>query len=126
MGNLHLSKGFGASSSSSSTNTKSKKKTSESQNIRSFNSKNGNLQQPLRGSTKTYDKIIEDGGGKCNDIYIRNIADDRETFWFVGKVVRRGHISEQDAIKSHKRLIIEYSKRYLRPQNLASGAATGG
>lgn len=117
---LSLSKGFG----SSSTPTKSKKsnqdKNTSKQNTRSFNSKNGNLQQPLRGSTKTYDSIINDDGGKfSNDIYVRNVLDDRETFWFVGKVARREHVSEQDAVKSHKRLIMEYSKRYLRPQNLA-------
>merc|ERR1711971_911528 len=49
---------------------------------------------------------------------VRSISDDPMTYWFVGKVARRDKVTEQDAIKSHKRLIFEYSKRFLRPQNL--------
>jgi hypothetical protein len=45
---------------------------------------------------------------------------DKETFWFVGKIaVRPGTAATpEQAILSQKRLILEYAKRELRPQNL--------
>jgi hypothetical protein len=45
---------------------------------------------------------------------------DEETFWFVGKIAFRPGTAAtpEQAVLSQKRLILEYAKRELRPQNL--------
>jgi hypothetical protein len=62
------------------------------------------------------------------DVYVRSPLNDPSLFWFVGKVARctvkdklKGTClpSEMEAVISQKRLILEYSKRELRPQNMA-------
>lgn len=76
-----------------------------------------------------------------SDLYIRSPLNDEEVFWYVGKIVRKlkqsGELNdefdkndgeqielegsslptEMEAVISQKRLIFEYAKNQLRPQN---------
>jgi len=65
-------------------------------------------------------------------VYVRSPLNDESAFWFVGKVIRMieeggddnnelaGTVypTEAEAIVSQKRLILEYAKNQLRPQNM--------
>ena len=73
-------------------------------------------------------------------MYVRSPLNDESTFWFVGKVIRmiedEGSVAdgssnaddnvlvgsvyptENEALISQKRLILEYAKNQLRPQNM--------
>lgn len=59
------------------------------------------------------------------DIYARSPLNSPTTFWFVGKVMldpqytRASNALFSSAILSHKRLILDYTKNQLRPQNFA-------
>jgi hypothetical protein len=78
--------------------------------------------KPLRTAANTFDALRKEFGKDCtNDVYCRSPDNDRETFWYVGKVaVRPGTSATPDqAVISQKRLILEYSKSELRPQNFA-------
>jgi hypothetical protein len=84
------------------------------------------------------------------DVYVRSPLNDEKTFWFVGKVIRHipatenGNNEEQqqqndddeeldgtiyptpaEAVLSQKRLILEYAKNQLRPQNFGGKYSTG-
>lgn len=92
--------------------------------VRSVSGHAGSGEKPLRQAAVTFDAIRKEcgvGGRECtSDVYCRSPLNDVETFWFVGKVaVRPGTAATaRQAVLSQKRLILEYSKRELRPQNL--------
>lgn len=73
------------------------------------------------------------GKDATTDVYVRSPLNDETLFWFVGKVIRMVSSSdggndhkltgtcyptEEEAILSQKRLILEYAKNQLRPQNM--------
>lgn len=108
--------GFGSSPTVASKNVKS----------RSVSGYTGSGTKPLRVAANTFDRLRKEFGTEClNDVYIRSPLNDATTFWFVGKVARclkdpQGSVIPtcQEAVVSQKRLILEYSKRQLRPQNM--------
>jgi len=129
--------GFGSSSgtpsSSSSTTTDAK---ISSGKIRSVSGYTGSGTKALRAATNAYDTIRkeynEDIGVEkraTSDVYVKSPLNDPTLLWFVGKVVRRlddddenlqgsSVPTEFEAILSQKRLILEWAKNKLRPQNL--------
>lgn len=83
--------------------------------------------KPLRTAANTFDQLRQEHGPECtHDVYCRSPLNDKDTFWFVGKVaVRPGTAATAtQACLSQKRLILEYSKSELRPQNLAGRYAS--
>jgi hypothetical protein len=89
--------------------------------VRSVSGHRGSGEKPLRQAANTFDAIRKDhGAASTHDVYCRSPLNDKETFWFVGKIaVRPGTAATpEQAILSQKRLILEYAKRELRPQNL--------
>ena len=83
--------------------------------------------KPLRNAANTFDKLRQDYGKDCtNDVYCRSPDNDIETFWFVGKVAVRPDTAAtpDQAVISQKRLILEYAKSELRPQNFAGKYAS--
>lgn len=89
----------------------------------------GSGTKPLRSAANNFDVIRKqyDKEG-TSDLYMRAPLNDKDTFWFVGKVVRRIDLNDKkmegssvptefEAVISQKRLIIEYAKNQLRPQN---------
>lgn len=100
---------------------------SQSNQVRTLSGHSGSGEKPLRQAANTFDALRSEFGVNCtNDVYCRSPLNDPETFWFVGKVaVRPGTAATADqAILSQKRLILEYSKRELRPQNLGGRFAS--
>jgi hypothetical protein len=80
--------------------------------------------KPLRQAATTFDSLRkEQGASACHDIYIRSPDDSRTTFWFVGKIARNIESDKHyiptpaEAVLSQKRIILEYAKQHLRPQN---------
>lgn len=115
--------GFGGSS--SSTNPK----------VREVTGFQGSGTKPLRMAANTFDKLRDDYGTESvSDVYVRSPKNDPTLFWFVGKVARcvkeddlQGTAipTPEEAAISQKRLILEYSKRELRPQNMGGPFAEG-
>jgi hypothetical protein len=103
-------KGFGSASSSSSPELK----------VRSLsNGRSGSGTKVLRKAANLFDDIRKELGPEaCNDVYVRAPANSETTLWFVGKVAFRGSATAQQAAVAQKRVILEYSKSELRPQNL--------
>jgi len=95
----------------------------------------------LADAANNFDRLAKLHGKEAMvDVYVRSPLNDEKTFWFVGKVIR--HISTSDgeedeeldgeiyptmieSILSQKRLILEYAKNQLRPQNLGGKYSTG-
>lgn len=78
----------------------------------------------LRRSANNYDKLRKDHGDAYDehgrDLYVRSPLNSPTTFWFVGKLVRRDDsISIDQAATAQKRLILDYARHELRPQNFA-------
>jgi hypothetical protein len=109
--------GFGSSTTSSASKT------------RSVSGYTGSGTKPLRIAANTFDALYKkyDKEG-TSDLYVRSPLNDPELCWYVGKVVRRLDIddpdmqgttlpTEMEAVLSQKRLILEYAKNQLRPQN---------
>lgn len=95
--------------------------------VRSVSGHAGSGEKPLRQAANTFDAIRKDHGAQStNDVYCYSPLDDEETFWYVGKIaVRPGTAATPlQAALSQKRLIFEYSKRELRPQNLGGKYAS--
>ncbi|VEU45123.1 unnamed protein product [Pseudo-nitzschia multistriata] len=93
--------------------------------VRSVSGHAGSGEKPLRQAANTFDAIRKDHGKEAtNDVYCYSPLDDEETFWYVGKVAARPGVSGKMAVLSQKRLILEYSKRELRPQNLGGKYAS--
>jgi len=105
------------------------KSASKSGKVRSVSGYTGSGTKPLRAATNTFDEIQKKYGKEAtSDLYMRSPLNDEQLFWYVGKVTRRfgkddeemkgGSIpTEFEAVISQKRLIIEYAKNQLRPQN---------
>lgn len=112
--------------------------TAASKSTRSVSGYTGSGTKPLRIATNTFDAIREKYGKEaCSDVYVKSPLNDPEICWFVGKVTRRIQTdidgedvaldpkytgstlpTDMDAVISQKRLILEYAKNNLRPQNL--------
>lgn len=100
--------------------------------IRTVSGFSGSGTKPLRVAANIFDKLQKDFGVDCiHDVYVRSPLHDETLFWFVGKVARclegktgtrSGLVAvvptPQEAVTSQKRLILEYAKRELRPQNM--------
>jgi len=112
--------GFGATPASSTFNNK----------VRSVSGFSGSGTKPLRVAANTFDRLRKEYEKDClNDVYVRSPLNDESTFWFVGKVARCLDVEKcqgtaiptpQEAVLSQKRLILEYAKRELRPQNMGA------
>lgn len=84
----------------------------------------------LRRSANNYDKLRKSHGDQHKmhgrDVYVRSTLHSKTTFWFVGKVVRQDDsISMDQVINIQKRLILDYSRHELRPQNFAGKYQAG-
>lgn len=96
--------------------------------VRSVSGFTGSGTKPLRVAANTFDRLRKEYDKDClNDVYVRSPLNDESTYWFVGKIARclekqdcQGTCvpTPQEAVLSQKRLILEYAKRELRPQNL--------
>ena len=75
----------------------------------------------LRKAANLFDAIRKEHGvaDACSDVYVRSPSNSATTFWYVGKIAYCRGATAQQAALSQKRLIFEYSKLELRPQNLA-------
>lgn len=88
---------------------------------RSVSKHSGSGTKPLRQAANNFDDLRKEYGGECvSDLYCRSPLNDPELLWFLGKVAVRPNTSAtaEQAVISQKRLILEYAKRELRPQNL--------
>jgi len=97
--------------------------------VRSVSGYTGSGTKPLRDAANTFDEIRKKyGKDSTSDLYMRSPLNDVQLFWFVGKVARRLDLNDEqakgksvptefEAVISQKRLIIEYAKNQLRPQN---------
>ena len=95
--------------------------------VRSVSGHAGSGEKPLRQAANTFDAIRKDHGKEStNDVYCYSPLNDEETFWYVGKIAFRPGTAATplQAALSQKRLIFEYSKRELRPQNLGGKYAS--
>jgi len=103
--------GFGAAAPTSTPNSKK---------LRSVSSQNaGAGSKPLRQGALTFDRIRkEQGVAACQDVYVRSPLNSPTTFWYVGKVAFCDGSDGVAACLSQKRLILEYSRQHLRPNNL--------
>eukprot|EP00542_Grammatophora_oceanica_P012974 CAMPEP_0194030566 /NCGR_PEP_ID=MMETSP0009_2-20130614/4001_1 /TAXON_ID=210454 /ORGANISM="Grammatophora oceanica, Strain CCMP 410" /LENGTH=249 /DNA_ID=CAMNT_0038670531 /DNA_START=18 /DNA_END=767 /DNA_ORIENTATION=+ len=111
------------------------KKASTKSKVRSVSGFTGSGTKPLRVAANTYDKLrTAYGKDACRDIYARSPANDPELFWFVGKVAWCNKEEDlegasiptpEEAVISQRRLILEYSKRQLRPTNLGGPFSEG-
>jgi hypothetical protein len=95
--------------------------------VRSVSGHAGSGEKPLRQAANTFDAIRKDHGKEStNDVYCYSPLDDKETFWYVGKIAFKPETAATalQAALSQKRLIFEYSKRELRPQNFGGTYAS--
>lgn len=94
----------------------------------------------LADAANNFDRLAKlHGKDAMVDVYVRSPLNDVKTFWFVGKVIRHiptdGEEDEEldgaiypsiaESILSQKRLILEYAKNKLRPQNLGGKYSQG-
>ena len=96
----------------------------------------------LADAANNFDRLAKLHGKQAIvDVYVRSPLNDVKTFWFVGKVIRHiqadGNDTDDDeldgaiyptpteAILSQKRLILEYAKNQLRPQNFGGKYSEG-
>eukprot|EP00527_Entomoneis_sp_CCMP2396_P003508 CAMPEP_0198151872 /NCGR_PEP_ID=MMETSP1443-20131203/57504_1 /TAXON_ID=186043 /ORGANISM="Entomoneis sp., Strain CCMP2396" /LENGTH=269 /DNA_ID=CAMNT_0043817707 /DNA_START=60 /DNA_END=866 /DNA_ORIENTATION=- len=108
----------------------------------------GSGSKVLRKATNNYDRIrkeyaAHDGGVQafCRDVYVRSPLNSETTLWFVGKVAREpkskitrdndndtadedDHKFFNEAALALKRLILDYSRDQLRPQNMGGKYAS--
>jgi len=111
--------GFGSSSKGDADSLQGK--------IRSVSGHRGSGEKPLRAAANTFDAIRKEHGKECcSDVYCRSPLNDPQVYWFVGKVAVRPDTvaTATQAVLSQKRVILEYAKRELRPQNLGGNYAT--
>ena len=76
----------------------------------------------LRKSTNAYDRLKKENEGNldcCRDLYVRSPLNNEKIFWFVGKLIcdPKSSISVEEAALAQKRLILDYAKLKLRPNN---------
>ena len=83
--------------------------------------------KPLRQAALAFDRIRKAYGVEaCRDVYVRSPLNSPTTFWYVGKVAFEPNSSVTTAENggigaclSQKRVILEYSRQQLRPQNMS-------
>ena len=88
--------------------------------VRSVSGFAGSGTKPLRAAANNFDRLRKDYGKEfTNDVYCKSPLNDPELLWFVGKVNIRPDTdaTPEQAVISQKRIILEYAKRELRPQN---------
>jgi hypothetical protein len=95
---------------------------SDSDNSKSgFGSPNTAAASSLQGKIRAVSGKSAGAGEKPHDVYVRSPDNSRTTFWFVGKIARDTSVTvvptPTQAILSQKRIILEYAKQRLRPQN---------
>ncbi|KAL3936224.1 MAG: hypothetical protein SGBAC_008408 [Bacillariaceae sp.] len=103
-----------------------KKPTSDGK-VRTVSGFTGSGTKPLRVAANTFDKLREDyGKDYTSDVYCKSPLNDPELLWFVGKINIRPDTAAtpEQAVIAQKRLILEYAKRELRPQNLGGKYAS--
>lgn len=129
--------GFGSSSGGFGSKYKSKGSSApvDPSKVRSVSGYTGSGTKVLADAANNFDRIRKlFGKDATSDVYVRSPLNDESTFWFVGKVIRMieaesgnadgnglvGTVfpTEEEAILSQKRLILEYAKNQLRPQNM--------
>lgn len=76
----------------------------------------------LRKATNNYDRLkkqYEDNKDVCRDLYVRSPLNNEKLFWFVGKIIcdPTASVSVEEAALAQKRLILDYAKLKLRPNN---------
>ncbi len=106
--------GFGVTTASSKTQALQGK-------VRTVSGFSGSGTKPLRQAANTFDAIREKHSVKaCWDLYCKSPLDDPHRLWFVGKIAVTPDTAAtpQQAVLAQKRIILEYAKRELRPQNL--------
>jgi len=82
--------------------------------------------KPLRQAALAFDRLRKQYGvAACRDVYVRSPLNSPTTFWYVGKVAfcpdSSGGGTSSDGVSaclSQKRVILEYSRQQLRPQNM--------
>ena len=128
--------------------TKKKSSSIDTTKVRSVSGYTGSGTKVLATAANNFDRIRKlFGKTATTDVYVRSPLNDESVFWFVGKVIRMitdeeakqeegggnnnndtpsenelvGTVypTEVEAILSQKRLILEYAKNQLRPQNMA-------
>jgi hypothetical protein len=80
-----------------------------------------------RVAANTFDALRKEYGEDCcSDVYCKSPLNDPELLWFAGKVAMRPKTAAtaEQAILSQKRLILEYAKGQLRPQNFGGKYAS--
>jgi hypothetical protein len=125
--------GFGAP-------TRSADNSNNNAKVRAVSGYKGSGTKPLRIAANTFDRLRKEyDEDACHDVYVRSPLNDASTFWFVGKVARCTDMDKlvegndatksvptpYDAVISQKRLILEYAKRELRPQNMGGPFSEG-
>lgn len=102
-------------------------KTNNDGKVRSVSGFSGSGTKPLRVAANTFDKLRDEYGKECtSDVYCKSPLNDPDLLWFVGKVNVRPNTAAtpEQAVIAQKRLILEYAKRELRPQNLGGKYAS--
>jgi len=136
------SKGGGFAISSSKKKDISSSSPADPTKVRVVSGFTGSGTKVLASAANSFDRIRKlFGKDATTDVYVRSPLNDESTFWFVGKVIRMteeegedngdddddvnsnklvGSVlpSEIEAVISQKRLILEYAKNQLRPQNM--------
>lgn len=137
--------GFGGATNKKSS---SKAAPADPSKVRSVSGYTGSGTKVLATAANNFDRIRKlFGKTGTTDVYVRSPLNDESVFWYVGKVIRMitdeeakadvnnsnwrpdtttenelvGTVypTETEAILSQKRLILEYAKNQLRPQNMA-------
>jgi len=111
--------GFGVKSEASNSSTAGK--------VRTVSGFAGSGTKPLRQAANNFDKLRQEyGKDACSDVYVKSPLNDPDRLWFVGKVVAQPNTpaTAEQAVISQKRIILEYSMRELRPQNLGGKYAS--
>jgi hypothetical protein len=78
-------------------------------------------------AANAFDALRNEYGKECcNDVYCKSPLNDPQLLWFVGKVAIRPNTgaTRQQAVIAQKRLILEYAKSELRPQNFGGKYAS--
>lgn len=138
-----IKKGNSISSNSSSKSTTesvggfgTNRRTVPQKKLRSVSSSHaGAGSKPLRQAALAFDRIRKAYGVEaCRDVYVRSPLNSPTTFWYVGKVAFEPNSSVDTtagkdennnlnggiaACLSQKRVILEYSRQQLRPQNMS-------
>ena len=136
--------GFGSTTKKKSSSKSGGASSIDPSKVRSVSGYTGSGTKVLATAANNFDRIRKlFGKTATTDVYVRSPLNDESVFWFVGKVIRMitdeearedgdnnndttedelvGTVypTETEAILSQKRLILEYAKNQLRPQNMA-------